>query len=286
MPGIDLHSHSTASDGSLTPSELARAGKEAGLEALALTDHDTAAGLPEFMAAGARENLETIPGCELSVTTPRARMHILGLWLPMKPGALTKALKELRQHRHQRNHIIIAKLAELGLEITYDEVVEIAGEGSVGRPHLAKALLNHGYVKSMEEAFDRYLGAKGKAYAPKKVLTAADAVALLKQEGATVIMAHPYQSGLSINELTEELIRLKELGLDGLEAYYNDHTPSRTAALLELANRLNLAVSGGSDFHGEPKPDIKLGKGRGTLYIPLTVLERLKELRLRQGLPV
>jgi len=286
MPGIDLHTHSTASDGSLDPAELVRAGKNAGLEAMALTDHDTVSGLAEFMHAGSELGLETIPGCELSVTTPKARMHILGLWLPLDPAGLRQALHELREHRHQRNHIIIGMLNDLGLEITYDEVKQIAGEGSVGRPHLAKALLDRGHVKSMQEAFDKYLGSKGKAYAPKKVLTAVDAVELLKKEGATVIMAHPYQSGLSVNELTEELIRLKELGLDGLEAYYNDHTPSRTAALLEIASRLDLAVSGGSDFHGDPKPDIRLGKGRGTMHVPYSVLENLKELRRRQGLPV
>ncbi len=285
MPGIDLHTHSTASDGSLEPAALVRAAKEAGLEAMALTDHDTVAGLAEFVAAGKEHGLETVPGCELSVTTARARMHILGLWLPVDPVGLRQALHELREHRHQRNHVIIGMLNDLGIKITYEEVVENAGEGSVGRPHLAKALLNHGAVKSMDEAFDKYLGAKGKAYAPKKVLTAVDAVKLLKAEGATVILAHPYQCGLSVNELAEELIRLRDLGLDGLEAYYNDHTPSRTAALLELATRLNLAVSGGSDFPGEAKPDIKLGTGRGSMHIPLTVLERLKDLRRSQGLP-
>lgn len=286
MPGIDLHTHSTASDGSLDPAALVRAGKEAGLEAMALTDHDTVAGLAEFVETGAKLGLETVPGCELSVTTPRARMHILGLWLPVEPTGLNQALHELRDHRHQRNHIIIDMLNDLGIEISYDDVKEIAGEGSVGRPHLAKALLNHGAVKSMDEAFDKYLGSKGKAYAPKKVLTAVDAVKLLKAEGATVILAHPYQCGLSVNELTEELIRLRDLGLDGLEAYYNDHTPSRTAALLELAARLGLAVSGGSDFHGDAKPDIRLGVGRGAMHVPATVLEQLKDLRRSKGLPV
>ncbi len=286
MSGIDLHTHSTASDGSLPPHELVRRGKEIGLEAMALTDHDTVVGLAEFLAAGTRLGMETIGGCELSVTTPSARMHIVGLWLPENPSGLNKVMEELREHRHQRNHVIIGLLHDLGMDLTYEEVKNIAGEGSVGRPHIAKALLEHGYVHSMDEAFGRYLGARGKAYAPKKVLSGKEAVDLLKREGATVIMAHPFQYGLNIDHLAEELIRLKEFGLDGLEAYYNDHSPSQTRAMLELAKRLDLVVSGGSDFHGEAKPLIQLGKGRGNLHVPTDVLDRLKQHRVRQNLPV
>ncbi len=286
MPGIDLHTHSTASDGSLTPTELVNAAKAAGLVALGLTDHDTTAGLAEASSAGEAAGLEVVLGCELSATTDTARMHLLGLWLPSKPSALEAAMTALNEHRHERNHIIIAKLRELGLDIDYPAVRDFAGEGSVGRPHIAALLLQRGQVRSMEEAFERYLGSRGKAYAPKRVLSAQEAIDLLKSEGATVILAHPYQCGLGGSELEAEVLRLKGLGLDGLEAYYNDHTPSRTAAMLHLAKRLDLLVSGGSDFHGAAKPDIRLGSGRGSLRVPLEVLDALKEARVRQGLPI
>jgi 3',5'-nucleoside bisphosphate phosphatase len=293
MPGIDLHTHSTASDGTLTPAQLVRAAQAAGLEALALTDHDTAAGLPQALEEGRRIGLEVVPGCELSVTTKRAKMHILGLWLPPVPHKLNAAMRELREHRHNRNHIIIAKLNALGLDISYEEVQAIAGqaasaddsgEGSVGRPHIARLLLAKGLVTSIDEAFSRYLGNHGKAYAPKKVLTAEDAVHLLKEEGATVIMAHPCQFGLNRDELAEEILRLKDYGLDGLEVYYNDHSQSKVDMLLKMARQFGLAVSGGSDFHGETKPDVRLGVGRGSMFVPYSVLEGLKELRAKQGL--
>ncbi len=292
MPGIDLHTHSTASDGSLTPVELVQAAKKAGLEAIALTDHDTAAGLAQAMAEGERLGLEVVPGCELSVSSKLARMHILGLWLPPNPEKLNTALSNLREHRHNRNHIIIGRLNELGLDITYEEVKAFANgsgsddmvEGSVGRPHIAGILLEKGLVNSVKDAFNRYLGARGKAYAPKKILSAADAVGLLKAEGAIVIMAHPFQFGLGKDQLMEEIIRLKELGMDGIEVYYNDHSPSQIKTLLKIAERFDLAVSGGSDFHGDAKPDIKLGTGRGNMFVPLEVLDKLKELRKRQGL--
>ncbi len=293
MPGIDLHTHSTASDGSLTPAELVRAAHAAGLQALALTDHDTAAGLPQALQEGRRIGLEVVPGCELSVTTKRAKMHILGLWLPPVPHKLNAAMSELRERRHQRNHVIIEKLNALGLEISYEEVQVFAaqaspaadaGEGSVGRPHIARLLFQKGMVTSIDEAFARYLGNHGKAYAPKQVLTAADAVRLLKEEGATVIMAHPFQFGLNRDQLAEEILFLKDLGLDGIEVYYNDHSPSKVEMLLKMAKQFDLAVSGGSDFHGVSKPDIRLGVGKGSMFVPRDVLERLKESRAKQGL--
>lgn len=283
---IDLHTHSTASDGSVPPYELIVQAKEAGLQAVALTDHDTVAGLEEAMRAGNDAGIEVIPGCELSVVTPAAKMHILGLWLPVNPAGLMDSLNELMRLRHERNVIIVEKLQKLGIEITYEEVRERAGEGSVGRPHIAGILHDKGYVTSVQESFTRFLGPKGKAYVPKSVLTGEQAVTLLKNEGATVMMAHPFLNGLNLDQVATECIRLREVGMDGFEAYYSEHSPSQQQALLNLASRLDMQVSGGSDFHGTPKPKIRLGVGKGTLSIPDSVLDDLKEYRVRQGLRV
>lgn len=281
---IDLHTHSTASDGSFEPAALAARAADLRIEAVALTDHDTVAGLDAFMAAGAQYGVETVPGCELSVSFGTYKMHILGLWTPPRPEKLVAAMDELIRHRHERNFIIVDKLRALGCDISYEEVREVAGEGSVGRPHIATVLLRRKCVKSLQEAFDVYLGGRGKAYAPKKVLEADAAFALLKECGATVLMAHPFQNGFGMGELENVVRQLMELGLDGLEAYYSEHSPSQTANCLALADKLDLAVSGGSDFHGAPKARISLARGRGDLDIPYAVLERLKERRAKQGL--
>jgi len=283
---IDLHTHSTASDGSFTPAALVERARDLRIEALALTDHDTVAGLEEFMAAGTRTGVETVPGCELSVTYGSFKMHILGLFIPARPVKLLEAMDELVRHRHERNFVIVELLRAAGCNISYDEVREISGEGSVGRPHIAIALIRHGYVKSMQEAFDRYLGRRGKAYAPKEVLEAGQAIRLLKECQATVIMAHPFLNSFGQAELEGLVCTLKDQGLDGIEAYYSEHSSSQTAHCLSLAEKLDLAVSGGTDFHGAPKPKISLARGRGSLDIPYAVLERLKERRAKQNIPV
>ena len=286
MARIDLHAHSTASDGTLSPTELATLARDKGLAAVALTDHDTTAGLPEFLEAGRRLGVETIPGCEVSAELDALRLHILGLWLPVEPGPLSRTLQELMDYRHARNHVVIGKLNELGVDIRYEEVLAKAGNGSVGRPHFAQVLMDKGAVTSVQMAFDRFLGPKGKAYAPKRKLSAAQAIGLLRDEGATVILAHPVLLGLSLARLEQEVRRLKDLGLDGIEAYYSEQSPRAQASYLGLAAKLGLVVSGGSDFHGAIKPAISLGTGKGALNVPESVLRALKEHRLRQGLPV
>ncbi len=286
MPGVDLHTHSTASDGGLTPTALVQAAKAADLQALALTDHDTLSGLAEAAAAAQEVGLEFIPGCELSVTHGATRFHLLGLWTPTDADAIQTQLDELIAHRHNRNRIIVEKLQALGMDITYEEILAEAGEGAVGRPHFAAVMHRKGCVNSLQQAFDVYLGDGGKAYEPKKVLTAEAALALLGNHGATTILAHPYQLGLGKDELAGLVVGLKDLGLHGLEAYYSEHSPSQTRAYLELAKRLDLVVSGGSDFHGPIKPKLSLGKGKGDLRVPYEVVETMKIRRLAQGLPV
>jgi hypothetical protein len=285
MPEIDLHSHSTASDGTYSPSELVDLAVKKGLRALALTDHDTTGGLNEALNAARGTGLELIPGCELSVVYP-GTMHIVGLWVSFEAPVLNKALKDLRDKRHNRNKIIVEKLASLGIDITYDEVRELAGEASVGRPHLARILVQKQAVDTVQQAFDKYLGPEGRAYVPKEKLTPEKAIELLKEEQATVILAHPVTLGLDEKTLRRELSRLKQVGLDGMEVYYSEHSPELTQTYKKICKELDLLPSGGSDFHASVKPDIQLGTGRGNLDIPYTLLEAIKDKRREQGLPV
>ncbi|MBI9111267.1 PHP domain-containing protein [Maridesulfovibrio ferrireducens] len=285
MPGIDLHTHSTASDGTLTPVELVLAAKEEGLVAIALTDHDTIAGLPEAVRAGEKHGVEVIPGCELSVHSDVGVLHIVGLWVDPYSSILQNKFESIRKKRGVRNDEIIKKLQNLGLNITMDEVREKAA-GTVGRPHIASVLLDKNYVKSFDDAFNRYIGKKGKAYISRESLAPEEAINLLKATNATSILAHP--ALLSTNEtvLNEQVKELKRLGLDGIEIYCSSHTTEMIGICKKIARKYNLLASGGSDFHGSVKPEIKLGRGTGKLFIHHSVLDDLKALRQSKGLEI
>lgn len=285
MSGIDLHTHSTASDGTLSPSDVIRSAKDAGLEAVALTDHDTTGGLAEAGDQATKLNMEFIPGCELSVVSPSGNMHILGYWIPPGPSKLCQNLEYLRQHRHDRNHLVMAKLNALGLEIRYEEVLAVSGGDAVGRPHIAQVMLAKGHVDSVDDAFRLYLGANGKAYVPKEKLDPRHAIELLKSVDATVVLAHPFLLGLQGPDLRGVIRQLKDYGLDGLEAYYTQHRPDQTLTYLRIAKDLDLLVTGGSDFHGTVKPKIQLGTGYGDLFVPYSVLAAMKEHRRQNNLP-
>lgn len=283
---IDLHAHSTASDGSLSPTALVARAAECGLGAIALVDHDTTAGVAEAQAAAAEFSLELVPGCELSAEFGTGELHLLGLYLDPLSPALAQALGELRTARHARNRIIIDKLKALGARIDYETVLRLAGDGAVGRPHIAQALVESGFVQTRQDAFNRLIGNGGKAYAPKTVFSPAEAIRLLKAAGASVMLAHPgllHMAPKSEEALIDELVGH---GLDGIEAIYSEHTPAQTDRLLALARRKGLIVSGGSDFHGSAKPHIELGCGRGSLTVPDAVLDAIKARRREQGLPV
>lgn len=275
MALIDLHTHSTASDGSLSPRELVTRAADKGLAALALTDHDTLDGLPEARAAGREHGIDIVAGVELSVADGDKSVHLLGLFLPEHPGPLAGALASLRQRRHDRNHRILAKLRELGIPIEYDMVTALA-RGAVGRPHIAQVLLSMGVVTSFKEAFTRYLGAYGRAYVPKDKLALPRAVSLLHDEGGLAILAHPYILGQAGPALAATVGRFREAGLDGIEALYPEHSQAQTLEYLALARRLGLGVSGGSDFHGAAKPEIEVGRGRGNLRVDISVLDLLR----------
>lgn len=285
MPGIDMHTHSTASDGSLSPTDLMLAAKHADLQAIALTDHDTTGGLDEAATVAADIGVEFIPGCELSVVSPNGNMHILGYWIPIGPSALSDTLRFLRDRRHERNHLIMAKLKALGMDISYDEVLAVSGGDAVGRPHIAQVMHTKGFIQHVSDAFRDYLGSEGKAYVPKEKLGPRQAIELLKSVGATVVLAHPFLLGLDGADLRGVLKQLKGFGLDGIEAYYTLHRPDQTLLYLDIAQDLNLLVAGGSDFHGAVKPDVLLGRGFGNLFVPYSVLDAMKSRRNELGLP-
>jgi hypothetical protein len=283
MAEIDLHTHSTASDGTFTPTDLVRHARDLGLKAIALTDHDTTNGLKEAVAAGEKYGVEVIPGCELSVTFEPGFMHIVGLWVSPDAVHLNTVLKNLRDKRATRNERIIAKLNHLGIEIAYQEILDLAGDATVGRPHFAQVLMQKGIVSSVKHAFERYLGSTGSAYVPKDKLTPEQAIDALHKEQATIILAHPYSLELSGEAEAAEINRLANLGIDGLEAYYSLHSPSQTKKYLDLCKRFDLLPSTSSDFHGSVKPDIELGVGRGNLQGPYAILQAFKERRKDKG---
>jgi predicted metal-dependent phosphoesterase TrpH len=253
-----------------------------------VTDHDSIAGLDEAQLAAEGTWLEVIRGCEISARGEGGEMHILGLWIPREHpnlDAFEGVLRELREHRAVRNRIVVERLRKLGCSLSYDEVLAEAGGESVGRPHIARVLMRKGYAKSLQEVFTRYLGSKGSAYEPKKVLPPEEAVELLLSVGATAVFAHPKLARASDAWLEAMVARLKACGLSAVEAYHSEHPGADTHFCLTLAAREDLALCGGSDYHGRLKPDIALGTGRGGLRVTWTLLDRLKQRRRDQGLP-
>ncbi len=287
MDCVDLHVHTTASDGTYSPEEVVKLAKQEGLRAIAITDHDTVKGLKEASLAGEKYGVEVIPGCELSVEYPHGQMHIVGLWISKDPKFVAAELQFLRDKRHSRNKDIIKKLQNLGIDITYEEVLEIVKNGTtVGRPHIARVLVKKGVVKDINEAFTKYIGPNGLAYVPKTKFSPKKAIDIIKKEGGLVILAHPYSLNLGPDALKDELIRLKGFGLDGMEVYYSEHTPEQERLYLNLCKELGLLISGGSDFHGSVKKGIFLGKGKGNLKIPYALVEKMKEYRRQKGLGI
>ena len=282
MALIDLHTHSTASDGSLSPGALVDMAAKKGLAALALTDHDTLEGLPEARAAGQAHGIEVIAGVELSVADGERSVHLLGLFLPERPGPLAEALAYLRERRHNRNRLILDKLRALGVPLEYKAVTALA-KGAVGRPHIAQAMLAMGAVTSFKEAFTRFLGAHGRAYVPKDKLTFERAVALIHDEGGLAALAHPYMLGLAGSALAEAVGRYRDAGLDAIEALYTEHSQAQTLEYMALSRRFGLAVTGGSDFHGAAKPEVELGRGRGNLRVDIAVLDVLRARLARRA---
>jgi 3',5'-nucleoside bisphosphate phosphatase len=272
---IDLHTHSTASDGTLTPAELMRAAKEAGLSAIALTDHDTFEGLPEARAEAAKQGVELVPGCELSLDYSGLPTHLLALFVDERPGHVVHELTRVRQARANRNSMMLEKLKTVGVHLKKDDV-ERHATGVVGRPHMAQAMVEAGVVRSFDEAFARFLGTGGLAYVPKVKLTPREAIEAIHADGGLAVLAHPYLLSQQRRHIEAILRDLAALGLDGVEVYYTEHSDKYTTLVAELAQGLGLLMSGGSDFHGAVKPDVALGRGRGGLFVRGELLDAMK----------
>ena len=278
--GIDLHAHTTASDGSFSPTELVAHAREVGLSALGITDHDTIGGWNEAFAAGESLNIEIVPGVELSVAYEGGRFHLLAYYCAVD-SELTEVLAEIQAARSNRNVVIFDNLRELGLPLEEAEVFAFAGDkGVVGRPHFAQAMMKRGYVESTQEAFDKYLADGKPAYSTKAVLTPQRALELIRLAGGVSVWAHPPRSGQhSLDELEACLKDWVGWGLDGLETYYSAYTDAQAQWTARMQKQYDLLGTGGSDFHGAPKPTVKLGVTHTGKAVPDEVLDALKARR-------
>lgn len=281
MSRVDLHLHTTHSDGSLSPAEVVDLAQKAGVTALSITDHDITTGLAEAMTAGQALGIEVIPGVEISSEYGGSELHVLGYFLDWHDAELGARLATLRESRHRRNPLIIERLQTLGIDITYEEVRAMAGTDSVGRPHIARVLMEKQVVASAKEAFDRFLANGKPAYVARDLPSPADAIQWIKAAKGLAVLAHPTWIKPTEGTLADLATQLKAEGLDGIEVHYSTHTPRQTREYLSLAKQVNLLVTGGSDFHGLTKPDIDVGIGKGTLHVPDSVLPKLKQAASR-----
>jgi len=284
MRHIDLHTHSTASDGSCTPSELVGQAEELGLAAIALTDHDTVSGLQEFLARGEGSPVRLVPGVEVAVNWNYRELHILGFFVGDNCAQLNTLLEEIRHNRDGRNDLIIAKLRESGLDITMEEVLEIANGESVGRPHISKILVNKGYFKDNKAVFSTCLARGGSGYVPRILPEPAAAIAAIHAAGGVAFWAHPaHRDKSDTSTIRSTLQYLLGLGLDGVEAYYPEFSPKQHQTVMAIAAELKIPISGGSDYHGVNQPGIDLGSGRGGLDVPEELYHKIVEYHSRKS---
>ncbi len=279
-PIIDLHAHSTASDGTYTPAEVAKLAKTIGLAAIALTDHDTIDGLEEFQKAGAALGIETITGIEFATLWGkhhRPEIHIVGLGFDPNHPVLSERMKDIKESRDIRNRKMCEKLSSIGLHITLDEVAANAGGEIITRAHFANVLLQKGYIAKKEDAFSRYISTGLPGYVEREFLTPELCIQTIKEAGGAAILAHPTLYGLNMEQLEELCGELIPCRLDGIECQYSTYSPAETKAITALAEKMHLLPSGGSDFHGKNKPNIHLGSGKSNLAIPYSFWEELKK---------
>ncbi len=277
MQHIDLHCHSIFSDGTMTPTELVAMALKEKLGGLAITDHDTIAGVPELLAAADKVGLPALSGVELSANHGDTPIHILGYGFDPGNPALNNDLAHLQQTRKTRNEKIITNLFELGIDITYDEMQAIAGDGVVGRPHFGQLLINLGKVQSMQGAFDKYLRKGRPAYAAREKLPVVEAIKTIHKAKGLAILAHPGIIPLDRNKTLDLINAFLDLGLDGIEVYYPAHSPGWRKQLVALCVNENLAVTGGSDYHGDIRPGTRLGTMQKNQRVPFDVLLQLQQ---------
>lgn len=274
MDTIDLHTHSTFSDGTFTPLQLVKYAEEKGLKAFALTDHDTTEGVKE--AKSIETNVEVISGVEISTRYDKKEIHIVGLYVNENDADLNKQLKYYREKRVTRNFEILEKLNSLGVDITIDDVKESCTGDVISRAHIAKALVSKGFVGSYTEAFDRYLGDNKCAYVPRETLNYEESMELITKAGGVPVLAHPLLYKMSDTNLENMMVKLRQKGLKAVEVYYSTHSNSDTQHIMAMANRVGFIYSGGSDFHGATKPKIDMGTGMGKLAVPYEILEKIR----------
>ena len=278
MKTVDLHTHSTASDGTYSTTELVDYAVEKGLSALALTDHDTVWGLSEAMARGEMyPDLEIVPGIEYSTVHNGKDVHIVGLYIDYKDPKYKASLKEFVDSRVNRNRKMCEKLAEAGVPITFEELIEMNPGAVITRAHFGKLLYAKGYVSSVKEAFERYVGDHCPCYVPREKITPQMAVEQILSAHGVPVLAHPVLYGLGKDAMDELVHSLKDAGLVAIEALYGTYTAQDERDIKALAHKYDLLISGGSDFHGANKPHIDLGVGTGRMVIPMEVLDRIKE---------
>lgn len=277
-PKVDLHIHSTASDGRLSPAEIVHKAAELGLSVIAIADHDTVDGIaPALAAAKAFPQLMAIPAVEINTDVPNGEAHVLGYFIDYTNQELRNTLETLRQSRQKRAERMIAKLKDLGIDIEWQRVQEIAGDSSVGRPHLAKAMLEKGYVSSIKEAFTKYIGRDGPAYVEREKITPVEAVALILRANGLPVLGHP----LTISDPEAMIVELKAAGLVGIEAYYDNYTAAEIGRLVSLADKYNLITTGGSDYHGL---DDSMETMIGGVDVPIAAAEQLIALAEQRAL--
>ena len=279
-PVIDLHTHSTVSDGSDPPSRIPELAAEAGCSAVALTDHDRLDGLAAAARRAAEVGVTLVPGCEISCEVRKGTMHLLVYFVEAGDGPLQNELVRLQEARATRNRRLVRVLADdLGLPVTLEEIEAEAGGDGVGRPHVAAVLVRKGVVASVQEAFDRFLAKGQPGYVEKERLYPSDAMRLARESGGVPVIAHPLSLGLDPPALETALKELVDAGLAGLEAIYGRYTPEERLGLADLARRYDLVVTGGSDHHGTYKPDLHVGVGKGDLDVPDEALAGLEARR-------
>ena len=257
---IDLHTHSTASDGSLSPRELARAGRAAGLDVMALTDHDCAKGVDDFLDECGKVGLVGVPGIELSAEVPQGQLHLVGLGFDPHDAALTARFDALLDGRAARNRAILKAFQDNAIPLSWEEVRAFAGDELVSRVHFAQALVAKGLAADVKDAFARFLGKGALCYRDRFRYAPADCIAMIHAAGGVAVMAHPLSLDPDLATLAPKIAALRDLGLDAMECHYSTYDAETTVALLRIAIRLGLVPSVGSDFHGAPKPDIRLGR--------------------------
>lgn len=273
---IDLHTHSTESDGTLTPEELMYHAKEVGLSAIALTDHDSISGIAKARPVAEKLGLELVPGIELSTDYQKQEIHILGYYIDeTHPGFLRK-LKQFVDGRDKRNAKMTLLLQQEGFDITMESIYQEYPHSVITRAHFSRYLAEHGFVKDQETVFSKYLGDGCRCYVPREKITPFEAVKLIKLGGGLAFFAHPALCRMNHDRLRALIKRLKDAGLTGLEAIYSTNTPGEERNMLQFAQEFDLLVSGGSDFHGSNKPFIHLGTGKGNLRIPYQILADIK----------